>query len=105
VTGIPRRWLWPPGSPRFPLAVTGHGRIAHAYLAAAHRRRLRDLTQAEPPAQCGVLFVLDGRGRRRTLYSPDPTTSRCSPAAHTLDLYAAVFTVKFPDWNAGWQFP
>jgi hypothetical protein len=72
MTGLSRRWLWPPGTPRFPLTAAGHGRIGHAYLPAAHQRRLHLLTETAPPAQWGVLFVLDGRGRKWTLYSPDP---------------------------------
>lgn len=103
MTGLSRRWLWPPGTPRFPLTVAGHGRIGHAYLPAAHQRRLHVLTETAPPARWGVLFVIDGRGRKWTLYSPDPDyTALFAPAAHTLDLDVGVFAAKFPGWNAGW---
>jgi hypothetical protein len=50
-----------------------------------------------------VLFVLDGRGRKWMLYSPDPDyTALFAPAAHTLDLDVGVFAAKFPGWNPGW---
>ncbi|MET0493007.1 MAG: hypothetical protein ABW000_07735 [Actinoplanes sp.] len=26
------RWAWPPGAPRLPLTVAGHGQIGHARL-------------------------------------------------------------------------
>jgi hypothetical protein len=53
-----------------------------------------------------VLFVLNSRGRRWTLYSPDPDyTAMFALAAHILDLDPAVFAVKFPGWNAGWHIP
>lgn len=51
-------------------------------------------------------FVLDGCGRKWTLYSPDPDyTAMFAPAAQTLDLDMAVFAAKFPGWNAGWKIP
>ncbi|QKW17603.1 hypothetical protein [Verrucosispora sp. NA02020] len=51
----------------------------------------------------GLLFAVDGWGRRWTLYCLDPDYAALfAPAAHTLDLTADVFTTKFPCWNGGW---
>jgi hypothetical protein len=44
-----------------------------------------------------LLFVLDRRGRRWTLYSPDPEyTAMFAPTAHELNLEFVVFAEKFP---------
>jgi hypothetical protein len=48
-----------------------------------------------------VLFVLDGRRRRWTLYSPDPEYAAViASAAHMLELTFDLFAAKFPYWNA-----
>lgn len=85
------------------MTVTGDGRLLHAYLPANARRRLSELAGAAPQ-HWGLLFVLDGRGREWTLYSPDPDyTAMFAPVAHTLDLELPVFAAKFPAWNRGWR--
>jgi len=49
-----------------------------------------------------VLFVRDARGRRWTLYSPDPDyTAMFAPAAHALEITFEVFAAKLPGWNSG----
>ncbi len=96
------RWAWPRGTPAFPLTVAGHGQILHAHLGR-NARRLLQLAGSAPTAW-GLLFVVDGRGRRWTLYSPDPDyTALFAPAAHTLDIEFDVFAEKFPGWTAGWR--
>lgn len=96
-----RRWWWPLGDPTFPMTVVGHGRIDHAYLPGPER--LIELAGGAPEAW-GLLLVLDGRGRRWTLYSPDPDyTAMFAPTAHTLTLEFEVFAEKFPGWNHGWR--
>ncbi|MFI0794724.1 hypothetical protein ACH4OY_18860 [Micromonospora rubida] len=50
--------------------------------------------------------MTDARGRRWTLYSPDPEyTAMLAPAAAsgTLELEFAVLATKFPGWNSGWR--
>lgn len=95
-----RRWLWPVGEPVFPLTVAGHGRIEHRHLTDS--RRLSDLA-GTPPVEWGVLFVIDSRGHRWTLYSPDPDyTAMFAPTAHELSLDFTIFTTKFPAWNSNW---
>ena len=80
--------------------VAGHGRIEHEHLDDAGR--LVELAGAAP-AEWGLLFVLDARGRRWTLYSPDPDyTAMYAPAAEDVVLDFGVFTAKFPGWNRGW---
>jgi hypothetical protein len=51
------------------------------------------------------LFVLDARGRRWTLYSPDVkyTTMLAAAAPGTLELEFIIMATKFPGWNSGWQ--
>ena len=96
-----RRWWWPLGEPAFPLTVAGHGRIHHAHLPKP--RRLLELV-GHQPREWGLLLVIDGRGRRWTLYSPDPDyTALFAPTAHTLMLRARVFEEKFPGWSRGWR--
>lgn len=98
------RWAWPPGAPRFPLTVAGHGQISHARLGN-RTGRLVTLAGATP-AVWGLLFVTDARDRRWTLYSPDPEyTAMLAPAAAsgTLELEFTVLATKFPGWNSGWR--
>ncbi|MDP9792465.1 hypothetical protein J2S43_000977 [Catenuloplanes nepalensis] len=96
------RWAWPPGHPRLPLTVVGHGQITHAGLQPS--RRLLALIDDAPPERWGVLFISDARGRKWTLYSPDADyTTMFAPAAHTLDITLSVFAEKFPGWNTGWR--
>jgi hypothetical protein len=97
------RWTWPPGSPRFPLTIAGHGQIRHAFLK--NPERLVVLAGAAP-AVWGLLFVSDARGRRWTLYSPDAEyTAMLAKTADTdaLELEFTVMATKFPGWNSGWQ--
>lgn len=90
------------GESRFPMTVVGHGRVHHAHLAERSRRRLGELA-ATVPAEWGLLFVVDGRGRRWTLCSPTPEyTVLFAPSTHTLDLATNVFTTKFPCWDDRW---
>jgi hypothetical protein len=92
-----------PSQPSFPMTVVGHGRVHHAHLPAESQRRLHELTGI-CPAEWGLLFVLDGRGCRWTLYSSDPEyTVLFAPAAHILAVEPDVFTTKFPCWDTGWQ--
>jgi hypothetical protein len=97
------RWAWPPGTPRFPLTITGHGLFRHNYLK--NPERLVTLA-GTAPAVWGLLFVLDARGRRWTLYSPDPEYTAmlaAASAADTLELEFNVVATKFPGWNSGWR--
>ncbi|BCY10952.1 hypothetical protein [Actinoplanes sp. L3-i22] len=97
---LPRRFR---GQPRIPLTAVGHGRIHHEHLPAKTRKSLGRFVDTTPQ-QWGLLFVLDGRGRRWTLYSPDPDyTALFAPTAHTLDLTFDVFASKFPCWNTEWH--
>ncbi len=97
------RWAWPPGAPRFPLTIAGHGRLRHNYLK--NPERLVALA-GTAPAVWGLLFVLDARGRRWTLYSPDPEYTAmlaAAAAAGTLELEFTVMATKLPGWNSGWR--
>ncbi|MFG1840172.1 hypothetical protein ACGFH8_17175 [Micromonospora sp. NPDC049175] len=95
-----RRWR---GEPRFPMTVVGHGRIRHADLAERSRQRLSELA-GTAPAGWGLLFVVDERDHRWTLYLPDPEfTVLFASAAQTLDLATDLFRTKFPCWNDGWS--
>jgi hypothetical protein len=97
------RWAWPPGTPRFPLTVVGHGQLRHHYLT--NPERLVALAGAVPVAW-GLLFVLDARGRRWTLYSPDPEYTAmlaAAAAAGALELEFNVMAAKLPGWNSGWR--
>ncbi|MFG1648476.1 hypothetical protein ACGFIE_01005 [Micromonospora sp. NPDC049275] len=91
------------GQPQLPLMIVGHGRIDHAHLPGGQRKQLKELA-ATDTAQWGLLFVLDARRRRWTLYSPDAEYAALfAPAAHTLNLDVNIFTTKFPCWNSGWR--
>jgi hypothetical protein len=69
------------GQRRFPMAIVGYGRSHRAHLPAACQRRLQYFGVA--PDAWGVLFALDGGGRRCTLHSADPQyTAVFAPAAH-----------------------
>lgn len=97
------RWAWPPGAPRFPLTVAGHGQLRHHYLKNPERLIVLAGTT---PAVWGLLFVLDTGGRRWTLYSPDPDyTAMLAAAAATgaLELELTVMATKIPGWNSGWK--
>lgn len=90
------------GRPQFPLMVVGHGRIADAHLPISLRGQLHGL--AATTTEWGLLFILDARRRRWTLFSADAEyTALFAPSAHTLDLDGGVFTTKFPCWNSGWR--
>ncbi len=85
------------------MTAAGHGRIRHAHLPAKTQQAVR-LFVDTVPEQLGLLFVLDGRRRRWTLYSPDPDyTELLGPAAHPLELTFEVFSTKSPCWNTGWS--
>lgn len=94
-----------PGAPRFPLTITGHGQLRHAYLKNPERLvALGGVT----PAAWGLLFDFDfdfdARRRRWTLCSPDPEyTAMLAAAAATgaLKLEFPVMTAKPPGWNSG----
>jgi hypothetical protein len=96
------RWLRS-GPPTLPITVAGHGRVRHGQFPGDRRRQLLEYVDQPPPAW-GLLFVLDARGRRWTLYSPDAEyTAMLAPNAHALDLAFDVFATKFPCWNTGWR--
>ncbi|MEV0049441.1 hypothetical protein AB0H34_02965 [Saccharopolyspora shandongensis] len=77
----------------------GHGRWPRG------QRRLVELA-GTTPSEWGLLFVLDGRQRRWTLYSPDSDyTGMFAPIAHTLDVDFTLFATKFPGWNQDWAIP
>jgi hypothetical protein len=85
------------------MTVVGHGRVHHAHLPTDSQQRLHELA-GTTPQEWGVLFVLDGRQLKWTLYSPDPDYAALfAPTAHTLDLTFDVFAAKFPAWNSGWR--
>ena len=99
---LPRR-LRPYREPVPPMTVAGYGRIIDRHLPVSRSRRLAELAGVGA-GQWGVLFIVDGRGRQWTLYSPDADyTQMFAPHAHTLSLPPQVFAVKFPVWNAGWD--
>ncbi|MFS8204936.1 hypothetical protein ACLVWQ_40470 [Streptomyces sp. CWNU-52B] len=57
---------------------------------------------ATAPSTWGLLFVTDARGRRWTLFSPDPEyTAMLAPAASGApELEFAVLATKFPGRNS-----
>lgn len=91
------------GRPQFPLMIVGYGRFDHAHVPASLRKQLIKLA-ASDTAHWGLLFVLDARRHRWTLFSPDAEYAALfAPAAHTLNLDVDVFTTKFPCWSSGWR--
>ncbi|MET7951798.1 hypothetical protein [Micromonospora sp. NPDC005324] len=83
--------------------LVGQGRIDHAHLPVNLRKQLKELA-ATDTTQWGLLFVLDARRRRWTLFSPDAEyVALFAPAAHTLSLDVDIFTTKFPCWSSGWR--
>jgi hypothetical protein len=79
-------------------------KVQHAHLK--NPGRLVELA-GTTPAAWGLLFVLDARGHRWTIYSPDPEYTgmlAAAAAAGTLGLEFTVMAAKFPGWNAGWRF-
>jgi hypothetical protein len=93
------------GTPLSPLTIAGQGQISHTSLDQ-NLRRLLVAYVSNPPAIWGLLFVTDRRGRRFTLFSPDPEYTvmlAAGLAAGPLDVDWATHLTKFRVHISGWR--